>query len=81
MVEALVADLRSNSLVQDVTTFYETENAALVSEDGQKMVIPVVLHDDETAAEKGIGDFMHILEAHSTADIAANTIGRFSSMH
>lgn len=80
-VEALVADLRSNGLVKDVTTFYETENAALVSEDGRKMVIPVVLHDDETAAEEGIGDFMHILEANSTESIAANTVGRFSSMH
>ena len=66
--------------VKSVTTFYESAEDALISADGRKMIIPVVLTDDEAVAEARIADFMHILEEHSANGITVNTVGRFSSM-
>ncbi len=79
-VEALAADLRAKSaLVKNVTTFYESGTESLVSADRHKLVIPVLLTNDETLAEKEIAGFMHLLEARSINGISVDTVGRFST--
>ncbi len=64
-VESLVEAVRAlgPAVVESATTFYETQDATLVSADGTATIIPIVMAGDLDTASDNIAEVIHLVEA------------------
>jgi putative drug exporter of the RND superfamily len=76
-VEELVQNGRETGAVVSATTYYETSDPSLVSEDGHATLIPLNLVDED-----GAGDVIEVVEeANGDAGFAVSITGNFTRDH
>ncbi|MCC7363061.1 MAG: MMPL family transporter [Dehalococcoidia bacterium] len=75
-VEGLTADVRElGGTVTFVTSYYESQDASLVSADGTKTILPVTLAGSREDAPDTVEPLLAVLEAHRSAEFSVLTAG------